>query len=62
MANKKRDEFWKKIVSAVNNTRGKVITYKGEIIDAFFHSNSGGMTETPVNVWGGSRISIFTGC
>lgn len=50
-----RIEYWNKIVSAVNNTKGKIITYNGEVIDAFFHSNSGGTTETPVNVWGGTN-------
>lgn len=50
-----RTEYWNKIVSAVNNTEGKIITYNGEAIDAFFHSNSGGKTEVPVNVWGGTN-------
>lgn len=50
----KREENWKKIVNAVNSTQGKIITYNGEPINAFFHSNSGGKTEVPINVWGGS--------
>lgn len=50
-----REENWKKIEIAVYSTRGKVITYEGEVIDAFFHSNSGGVTETPVGVWGGTN-------
>ncbi len=33
---------------------GKIITYQNQPINAFFHSNSGGKTEIPVNVWGGS--------
>ena len=49
-----RETNWDKIVSAVDSTKGKIITYKGEPIDAFFHSNSGGTTEIPINVWGGS--------
>ena len=32
----KRDEYWKKIENAVKNTKGKIITYNGEVIDAFF--------------------------
>lgn len=50
----KREENWKKIVSAVDETKGKIVTYEGEPINAFFHSNSGGKTEIPLNVWGGS--------
>lgn len=45
---------WNKIVTAVNETQGRIITYNNEPINAFFHSNSGGMTEIPINVWGGS--------
>lgn len=50
----KRETNWNKIVSAVNATAGKIITYEGQPINAFFHSNSGGTTEIPINVWGGS--------
>lgn len=50
-----RDENWRKIETAVNTTAGKIITYEGAVIDAFFHSNSGGTTEAPVNVWGGTN-------
>lgn len=49
-----REENWRKIENAVNDTQGKIITYNGEPINAFFHSNSGGTTEIPINVWGGS--------
>ena len=52
----KRDENWNKIVEAVDSTQGKVITYDGSPIDAFFHSNSGGTTEVVSNVWGGSDV------
>lgn len=51
----KREEYWSKIEKSVNETTGKIITYNGEVIDAFFHSNSGGKTEEPVNVWGGTN-------
>lgn len=49
----KRDEYWNKIVQAVDTTNKQYITYNGEVINAFFHSNSGGKTELAVNVWGG---------
>jgi len=37
--------------AAVEATRGLVIFYDGEIIDATFSSNSGGHTESSENVW-----------
>lgn len=46
---------WEKIVSAVKATQGQIITYEGQPINAFFHSNSGGTTEIPSNVWGGGN-------
>lgn len=49
-----RELYWNKIVDSVDSTSGRYITYNGEPINAFFHSNSGGQTELPVNVWGGS--------
>lgn len=49
-----KEENWKKIENVVYETKGKMITYEGKPINAFFHSNSGGKTEIPVNVWGGS--------
>ena len=49
-----REVNWQKICNAVNETKGKIITYDNKPIDAFFHSNSGGVTEVPVNVWGGT--------
>ena len=49
-----RESNWQKIEQAVNGTKGKIITYEGKPINAFFHSNSGGKTEVPVNVWGGT--------
>ena len=49
-----RESNWKKIEEAVYSTKGKIITYQNEPINAFFHSNSGGKTEVPVNVWGGT--------
>lgn len=47
------EENWNKIVNAVDSTTEKIVTYNGEPINAFFHSNSGGITESSVNIWGG---------
>lgn len=49
------EENWNKIVNAVDSTKGKIITYEGKPINAFFHSNSGGSTESVENVWGGTN-------
>lgn len=49
----KREEYWNKIVKAVDDTKGKFILYEKEPINALFHSNSGGKTELSINVWGG---------
>ena len=46
-----RQKNWDKIVQAVDTTKGKIITYNNEPINAFFHANSGGVTEIPTNVW-----------
>ncbi len=37
--------------SAVNSTRGLVLTHKGRMINAVFHSSSGGFTESSGDVW-----------
>ena len=44
---------WNKIIESVNSTEGKIITYDGQPINAFFHANSGGTTESSLNIWGG---------
>lgn len=48
-----KETKWAKIEECVKETQGKIITYNNEPINAFFHSNSGGKTELPVDVWGG---------
>lgn len=50
----KRVSNWNKILQAVNDTAGKIVTYEGKPINAFFHANSGGKTEVPFFVWGGT--------
>lgn len=50
-----RENNWAKIEKAVNGTKGKIITYEGKPINAFFHSNSGGTTDTATAVWGGTN-------
>ncbi len=61
-AEDEREEYWNKIVEAVNTTIGEIVTYNGEIINAFYHANSGGKTEMASGVWGRKRLSILTKC
>lgn len=49
----KRESNWKKITSAVEDTKGVVMRYGGEYVKAFFHSTSSGKTERSADVWGG---------
>ena len=48
------DENYNKVKSAVDDTRGEIITYNEEPILAAFCSTSGGVTEVAENVWGSS--------
>lgn len=38
--------------AAVRATRGEVLTYGGQPIEALFHTDSGGLTESSEDVWG----------
>lgn len=50
-----KEAYWSKIEEAVNSTKGKIVTHEGKPINAFFHSNSGGITDTATAVWGGNN-------
>lgn len=50
------NEKWNKIKTAVLETKNQVITYQGELINAFFHAHSGGKTEDSMNIWGRENI------
>ena len=41
-----------RITKAVEATKGQVLVYNNQLIDAVYHSNSGGQTEASENVWG----------
>ena len=49
---KNYDAYWGKIMRAVEETRGQVVTYNGELINAVFHSTSGERTASAKEVWG----------
>ncbi len=46
------ERYWGKINRATQETRGEVITYNGEFINAVFHSTSGQRTASAKEVWG----------
>ena len=45
------ESITKRTSQAVRNTRSLVLTYKNKLINAVFHSSSGGYTEPSENVW-----------
>lgn len=40
------------VLLAVEGTRGEVLTYKGELIEPYYHSNCAGQTESSFYIWG----------
>ena len=44
----------------VSDTAGEVLSYRGEVIQAFYHSNCGGRTEASEHVWG-KHLPYLTG-
>ncbi|MFW6381819.1 MAG: stage II sporulation protein D [Bacillota bacterium] len=46
--------YWSRINRAVAETRGEILCFQGQPIDAVYHSNSGGRTEDARYVWGRS--------
>jgi stage II sporulation protein D len=51
----------KRSTKAVHATRNQVMTHDGRLIIAYFHSDSGGHTEDPSNVWNTEKISYLIG-
>lgn len=46
-------DYWPKISDAVEQTKGLIMTYNSEPVNALFHSTSSGHTESSKDVWGG---------
>jgi stage II sporulation protein D len=53
--------YWADWKGAVNATKGKVILYEGDPVQALYSSSSGGHTENNENVWGGTPIPYLRG-
>lgn len=47
--------YWNRVVTAVKETEGLILTYDNKPINAMFHSNSGGRTENVEDVFGASE-------
>lgn len=54
--NSKGTDISPKSTQAVASTKGIVLTYNSNPIDAFFSASNGGYTETAQDVWGGSSV------
>jgi stage II sporulation protein D len=48
----KSKEWWSKIQQAVEDTRGEVVLYEHQLIDALYHSTCGGQTASAQEVFG----------
>ncbi len=48
----KYKDLYEKVKEAVKQTRGEIMIYNDEPIDALYHSTCGGQTESSCNVWG----------
>lgn len=48
----KFQQYYNKVKDAVEETKGKILVYNGEVITAFFHSTSGGKTENVEDIYG----------
>ncbi|MDE2314542.1 MAG: SpoIID/LytB domain-containing protein [Elusimicrobia bacterium] len=44
-----------RVRKAVNETAGQVLGYRGQILDAYYHSCSGGHTADEAEIWGGAE-------
>lgn len=45
-------DLYNKVKEAVGQTRGEIMIYHNEPIDALYHSTCGGRTESAINIWG----------
>ncbi|NMA92187.1 MAG: stage II sporulation protein D [Firmicutes bacterium] len=52
----KREELLHRIKTAVQETAGEIATYRGEPIEAVYHSTCGGQTESSHGLWEGGQV------
>lgn len=51
----------KRVLEAVNATKGEVLKYKGKLVTAFFHACCGGHTASVSSAWGEDQIKPLGG-
>jgi len=56
---KDESDNYRKISDVVESTRGEIITYNGNVINALFHAASGGKTENVSEVWNGNPVEYL---
>ncbi|MTI67856.1 MAG: stage II sporulation protein D [Firmicutes bacterium] len=49
------EQYWDKFIEAVDSTKGQIMVYNEKVIDAMFHSTSGGMTEDSEMVFASAK-------
>ncbi len=49
------------IAAAVEATRGQIMTYNGRPINAVYHANCGGHTDSSRDIWGGDDVPYLRG-
>ncbi|MBE7065495.1 MAG: stage II sporulation protein D [Ruminococcaceae bacterium] len=56
---KQANEYYNKVMKAVQDTKGQVMSYNGEIVKAYYFSNGGGYTESIEDVWDSDAIEYL---
>lgn len=53
----KKHKYAASFIKALQETKGEVLTYQGELFEAFFHSACGGASEKASHVWPGTYVA-----
>lgn len=56
---KQANEYYNKVMEAVQDTKGQVMSYNGEIVKAYYFSNGGGYTESIEDVWDSDAVDYL---
>lgn len=61
MSGRRYYEYAMKLYTAVDETKGQILTYNGKPINAMYHSSSGGHTENIEDIYGGDPVPYLKG-